>query len=60
MQVNFDNIKESSIEDKSGAGYLGILIGDYRVSYDKITRVPEKDEFINEIEIMSDENKKSY
>ena len=34
------------------------IIGDYNITYDKVTRVPDREEIINEAAVGSDEDKK--
>ena len=42
MSLKVSEVNNEAIEDKSGAGRLGLTTGDYRVGYDKDTKEPAK------------------
>ena len=63
LQINLDfsEIKDSSIEDKGGTGYKGRIIGDYKVKFEKNTRIPDLTDTIIEAKIgEEDDTKKPY
>jgi len=60
ISLLFSNIDEEAVEDSSGLDYKGILFNDYKVKYERNTRIPDKTDTLNKAELGTDDTEKPF